>query len=171
MLTDQELDYCSKIALRVAEARTFLDSHSLSEPLEPTALFAFLSELREIQGNLSNDVSFAATLMAKAYLLPKFGLTFDAAEKAQGAPGLDIDVMAPDGSRVVGEIKTTVPYQGNDFGAQQAASFKKDFAKLTSAQAKHKFLFITVVARSVNAHHSACGFPSTSQCAEGLRGW
>ena len=115
----------------------------LSGTPHPVVLFEFLSSLRQIQGNLSNDVSFAATLLAKIYLQAKFSLTFDAAEKPQGAPGIDIDVKAPDGSRIVGEIKTTVPYQINDFGAQQAASFKKDFIKLAAADAKHKFLFVT----------------------------
>jgi hypothetical protein len=44
---------------------------------------------------------------------------------------------------VVAEIKTTVPYQHVDFGAQQIVTFKKDFAKLASADAAHKFLFVT----------------------------
>ena len=30
-----------------------------------------------------------------------------------------------------------------DFGAQQVTSFKKDFVKLNSALAEHKFLFVT----------------------------
>ena len=143
MLTPGELQHCSQIALRVAGARAYLDGNSLSEPPEPVALFNFLSALRQIQGNVSNDVSFAATLLAKAYLLSRFGITFCAAEKPQGAPGIDIDVIAPDGSRVVAEIKTTVPYQATDFGAQQATAFKKDFIKLAGAVAKHKFLFVT----------------------------
>lgn len=51
--------------------------------------------------------------------------------------------MTNDGYRIVAEIKTTVPYQVSDFGAQQAASFKKDFVKLVTSEAKHKFLFVT----------------------------
>jgi hypothetical protein len=34
-------------------------------------------------------------------------------------------------------------YQSSDFGAQQAASFKKDFAKLVASDADYKFLFVT----------------------------
>jgi hypothetical protein len=81
--------------------------------------------------------------MAKEYLSAKFDVTFDAAEKPQGASGIDIDVLSGSGERIVAEIKTTVPYQVSDFGAQQAASFKKDFVKLAVATAMHKLLFVT----------------------------
>jgi hypothetical protein len=143
MLTELEHRYCTEIRARIAQARAFLLSDDLADPPDPKALFHFLAKLREIQGNVSNDVSFAATLMAKAYLSAKFGVSFDAAEKPQGAPGIDIDVLTGSGERIVAEIKTTVPYQRSDFGAQQAASFKKDFVKLAGAAAMHKFLFVT----------------------------
>ncbi len=82
--------------------------------------------------------------MAKDYLAKKFRLhPFDAAAKAQGAPGLDIDVQTLDGQRVIGEIKTTTPYLPNDFGAQQRSAFEKDFEKLTTTAADHRFLFVT----------------------------
>ena len=143
MLTDKEKRYCSEIAGRVSRMREFLNEKALVEPPEPTEWHSFLSTLRKIQGNLSNDGSFIATLLAKQYLHSKFGVEFDAAEKPQGAPGIDIDVESPEGHRIIAEIKTTVPYQASDFGAQQAASFKKDFAKLAASEAKHKFLFVT----------------------------
>lgn len=143
MLTDRERRYCSEIAERVARIREFLNSNSLVQPPRPAEWHSFLSMLRKIQGNLSNDGSFIATLLAKQYLFSKFGVEFDAAEKPQGAPGIDIDIETSEGHRIVAEIKTTVPYQGSDFGAQQAASFKKDFAKLTATEAEHKFLFVT----------------------------
>jgi hypothetical protein len=143
VLTERERRYCSDIADRVSKAREFLNSNVLAEPPEPTQWHSFVSALRKIQGNISNDGSFIATLLAKQYLNSKFGVDFDAAEKPQGAPGIDIDVKTPEGHRIVAELKTTVPYQGSDFGAQQAASFKKDFAKLAASDAKHKFLFVT----------------------------
>ncbi len=143
MLTEREKRYCSDIAGRMARLRGYLNDNALGEPPEPTAWYTFLSTLRQIQGNLSNDVSFVATLLAKRYLQSKFGVDFDAAEKPQGAPGIDIDVETSEGHRIVAEIKTTVPYQASDFGAQQAASFKKDFAKLAASEATHKFLFVT----------------------------
>ena len=123
--------------------REFLNKNTLVEPPQPIEWHSFLSTLRKIQGNLSNDGSFIATLLAKQYLRSKFGIEFDAAEKPQGAPGIDIDIETAEGHRIVAEIKTTVPYQVSDFGAQQAASFKKDFAKLAASEAKHKFLFVT----------------------------
>lgn len=143
MLTEKEKRYCSEIADRVSRIREFLYKNTLIEPPEPVQWHSFLSTLRKIQGNLSNDGSFIATLLAKQYLNTKFGVEFDAAEKPQGAPGIDIEVESSDGQRIVAEIKTTVPYQVSDFGAQQAASFKKDFAKLAASGAKHKFLFVT----------------------------
>lgn len=105
-----------------------------ADALEPVALFRLLARLREVQGNLSNDVSFAATLLVKAYMAKQFGVTFDATAKPQGAPGIDIDVTTAAGHRIVAEVKTTVPYQPSDFGAQQAEAFKKDLAKLAKAR-------------------------------------
>jgi hypothetical protein len=143
MLTEKEKRYCSEIADRVSRMREFLNKNVLVEPPQPTEWHSFLSSLRKIQGNLSNDGSFIATLLAKQYLCSRFGIEFDASEKPQGAPGIDIDVVTAEGHRIIAEIKTTVPYQVSDFGAQQAASFKKDFAKLAASEAKHKFLFVT----------------------------
>ena len=143
MLTEKEKRYCSEIADRVSRMREFLNENALVEPPQPTEWHTFLSNLRKIQGNLSNDGSFIATLLAKQYLHSRFGIEFDAAEKPQGAPGMDIDLVNSDGRRIVAEIKTTVPYQVSDFGAQQAASFKRDFAKLVASEADYKFLFVT----------------------------
>lgn len=143
MHTEREQRYLTEIANRMVAMKEYLDSHAVPTLNTPTDLLGFLATLRQIQGNLSNDVSFAATLMAKEFLSSRFGVTFDAAEKPQGAPGIDIELQLPDGKRLAAEIKTTVPYQANDFGAQQAASFKKDFAKLSLASADHKFLFVT----------------------------
>ena len=65
--------------------------------------------------------------MAKQYLNTNYGIDdFDAAEKPQGAPGLDIDIKTRSGQRIIAEIKTIYPYQSDDFGAQQKNSFKKD---------------------------------------------
>ncbi len=143
MLTARESKYCTDITDRLERACALLKGRKMDDPVDPVALYDVLSSRRQIQGNLSNDVSFAASLLAKKYLLSAFGAEFDAAAKPQGAAGIDIDVQAPDGSRIVAEIKTTVPYQFADFGAQQAESFKRDFAKLAAADAVHKFLFVS----------------------------
>ena len=143
MLTEGERRYCSDIANRVTQVRAFLNANTLVQPPDATQWHSFMSALRKIQGNVSNDGSFIATLLAKQYLRSKFDVDFDASAKPQGAPGIDIDVKDAEGHRIVAEIKTTVPYQVSDFGAQQAASFRKDFAKLTASDAIHKFLFVT----------------------------
>lgn len=142
-LSEKELRYCDGIALRLDRIRALLASGALEHPPRPSALFAFLAELRLIQGNLSNDVSFAATLLARDFLAAKFGIVFDAASKPQGASGIDIIASTSCGERIVAEIKTTVPYRAADLGANQQKSFQRDFEKLARADARHKFLFVT----------------------------
>jgi len=88
-----------------------------------------------------------ACLMAKAYLVKEFGEIdgFDVSAKPQGAPGLDIDVQTLKGQRIIGEIKTTVPYSGarNDLGAQQKQALMTDFSKLNKTTADYKYFFVT----------------------------
>jgi len=143
MLTNREKQYCSNISERFSALKQFLCENDLSNPIDPIQWHTFLSGFRKIQGNLNNDGSFIATLLAKSYLVSKYDIEFDAAEKPQGAPGIDIEVESSNGARIAAEIKTTVPYQATDFGAQQAASFKKDFAKLTASDAVYKYLLVT----------------------------
>ena len=143
MLTEREEKYCATIAERIERMRVLANERTLGNPESPSTWYEFLSALRQIQGNSSNALSFVATLLAKRYLEERFPCSFDAAKKPQGAPGIDIDLRTLEGDRVIGEIKTTVPYLAADFGAQQAASFKKDFDKLRLTIAEHKFLFVT----------------------------
>jgi hypothetical protein len=89
-------------------------------------------------------VSFFATLLARAYLHAHLDIRpFDAAAKAQGAPGLDIDELTKGGERIIAEIKTTHPYLRDDLGAQQKTTFSKDATKLRKENAQHKFFFLT----------------------------
>jgi hypothetical protein len=125
--------------------------------------FDYLSRLAVILGNTSNHVSYVATLLAKIYLVatvPGF-VPFDAAKKAMGAAGLDIDERTRDGRRVIAEIKTTVPYGASDLGSAQRSSFYKDFAKLNREEADHKFFFVTndrtfSLMKSKYAEHIPC---------------
>jgi hypothetical protein len=144
--TGREQKYCTEIAHRIDRLRTLLNERTVEAGAQPAVWYDFLSALKEIQGNTSNDISFIATLLAKRYLAENHNVHFCAAEKPQGAPGIDIDVKTEDGRRIVAEIKTTMPYQRVDFGAQQAEMFKKDFAKLVLAEANHKYLFVTEAA-------------------------
>ena len=143
MLTPKEEVYRLQIFRRIESLGKFLNDHSLRTSDTPAIWYQFMSEFKTIQGNLNNDMSFISTLLAKGYLVERFAVNFDAAEKLQGAPGIDIDLKTSEGLRIVAEIKTTTPYQATDFGAQQAASFKKDFLKLVAAIADYKFLFVT----------------------------
>jgi len=144
--TENEETYLKRIKERLTKLKSFLNTLNLEDDSELTDWYEGLSEIKTIQGNSNNDVSFIACVMAKGYLAKKFRIgTFDVAEKPQGANGLDIDLLTEGGERVVGEIKTTTPYSGakNDFGAKQKESFKHDFDKLNNIPADHKFFFLT----------------------------
>jgi hypothetical protein len=144
--TANEQAYLSRIRQHVTDLRDLLNACDLADDMDVAAWFDFLSRMRAIQGNTSNDYSFLACILAKRWLAERFDIgDFDAAAKPQGAPGLDIDLLTRDGKRIVGEIKTTVPYSGakHDLGAQQKASFQKDFSKLNRAEADYKFFFVT----------------------------
>ncbi len=96
-----------------------------------------------ITGNINNDVGFLATLLVKRFLAGRFGITdFDAAEKPQGASGIDIEAQTSDGRKIVGELKTTKPYQPG-FGAQQRSMILKDLARLATSPADYRFMFVT----------------------------
>jgi hypothetical protein len=110
--------------------------------VDPAAMFNYLVAVKNTIGNLNNDISFLATLLVKPFMRKRFGIEFDAALKPQGAPGLDLDCTLSDGTRVVGELKTTKPYQPG-FGAAQKREITKDLARLASAEAAHRFMFVT----------------------------
>jgi len=78
----------------------------------------------------------------EAFLPKRFGIELDAALKPQGAPGMDIDCTLPDGTRIVGELKTTKPYQPG-FGAAQKREITKDLLRLAETAAAHRFMFVT----------------------------
>ena len=143
-LTPKENDYLEGIFSRIELLQTFLDKNNKPDSSNLELLYAFLSKIKNIQGNFNNDISFIATLMAKYYLLDKYAVQdYDAAKKAQGAPGLDIDIFLPNGDQLVAEIKTTYPYKQNDLGANQKEKFNEDFEKLKRSTAKHKLFFLT----------------------------
>jgi len=144
MITKNENEYFKNIYLRLCQLKEFLITKELPTSYSPENWYAYLNEIKTIQGNSNNDVSFIATMMAKDYLERKFEISsFDAAQKSQGAPGLDIDLFLSDGRRLVAEIKTTSPYKVNDLGAQQKATFIKDFDKLLCANAQIKLFMVT----------------------------
>lgn len=145
-LTTAEQTYLDHLQDRLLQLRAFLNREHLDTPGTIDWWFSCIQQMRALQGNTSNDSSFIVCLLAKRYLASRFEFgTFDVAAKLQGAAGLDIDLVTVDDERIIAEIKTTVPYTGakNDLGANQKASFQKDFTKLRSTPAKHKFFFVT----------------------------
>ena len=125
MIEENEIQYLTAIRTKDSRLRDFLNSKPFPDMSSSETLFQYLTEIKSILGNHHNDISFVASLLAKDFLIERFaGLTWDAAEKAQGAAGLDIDLGWND-LRIIGEIKTTMPYQ-KGFGAQQKAAIKKD---------------------------------------------
>lgn len=144
--TATEQAYLDRIHERLDQLRAYLNTSSLDTTADVSVWYTYIAEIRAIQGNINNDLSFLSVLLAKKYLVTRFDIgPFDVAIKAQGAPGLDIDVMTTTGERIVAEVKTTVPYTGakHDLGAQQKKSFQQDFEKLNTATATYKFLFVT----------------------------
>ncbi len=142
--TTNEQAYFDRIRRQIDELRSYLDTHELPEDSSPDEWFDYAAGMKAIQGNTSNNLSFLACVLAKRYLAARFDIgDYDAAEKAQGAPGLDIDLTTNGNERIVGEIKTTVPHKENDLGSAQKTSFQKDFAKLNRAEAHFKFFFVT----------------------------
>lgn len=143
VLTTLESQYCTSIKVKDECLRKLLDEAALDDWQSPEHLFEYLTAIKDALGNLNNDLSFVATLLAKNFLVSCFKLgNFDAALKPQGAPGIDIEITTEDGLTLVGEIKTTNPYQPG-FGAAQKASILKDMKRLSETTADHRFMFVT----------------------------
>ena len=106
--------------------------------------FSYLAALKETVGNFHPWLSFVSCLLAKRYLTEHFEMKpFDVGIKPQGAPGLDIRAETLTGERVIGEIKTTVPYLGTRLGSAQRDSILRDIEKLRRTPAEHTYLFVT----------------------------
>ena len=141
-ITPAEERFCQSIRAKDLTLRSFLDRERLYDPVDATHWLRYLLGIKHALGNLNNDIGFVATLLAKAYLNRRFGIAdFDAAGKAQGASGIDISARATDGRTVVGELKTTKPYQPG-FGAAQRTSILKDLARLANTTADFRFMFV-----------------------------
>jgi hypothetical protein len=149
-IKDNELSYLNQIVCRINSLSKYISDRGLviNDVEDPKEIFAKVSDIKRLLGNNNNNLSFIACLFAKKYLLEtaKHVFDYDVAEKHQGAKGLDIDIFpnTPE-KRIIGEIKTTTPYhiEKNDLGASQRDSFRKDFKKLNSTDAAHKYFFVT----------------------------
>jgi len=88
------------------------------------------------------DLSYVACIMAQNFLAKEFGEIIDITNKSQGANGLDVDRVIK-GKRVIAEIKTTNPCNGNNFGSNQITNIKKDINRLEKEEADYKYFFVT----------------------------
>src|ERR1043165_3086215 len=141
-LTPREKTYCQSIQAKDVSLRTFLAENSLAGAPEANQWLCYLTGIKYALGNLNNDLSFVATLLVKDFLKQHFNIeNFDAAAKAQGASGIDVECQASDGKVIVGEIKTTKPYQPG-FGAAQRTTILKDLTRLVNTPADYRFMFV-----------------------------
>jgi hypothetical protein len=93
-----------------------------------------LAEAQSYESICNKDRSLRAFL--------HFAITnFDPGRKAQGAPGIDVEAQTADGKTIIGELKTTKPYQPG-FGAAQRTSILKDIKRLAGSKADHRFMFV-----------------------------
>ncbi len=151
-LTSGEEKFCAGIRVKDKALRNYLASNSLSDPTSISQWLLYLTQVKNTLGNLNNDVSFVATVLIKEYLFRRFEIgNFDASGKPQGAPGIDIECRTKNGQRIVGELKTTKPYQPG-FGAAQRTNILKDLARLVSTPADYRFMFVT----DADAYRALC---------------
>ena len=152
-LTPEEAKFCEAIYAKDRALREFMNSNRLTDPVDPGHWLTYLTEIKHTLGNINNDVSFVATLLIKEFLHQRFRITdFDAGGKPQGAPGIDVSTITPDGKVVVGELKTTKPYKPG-FGAQQRKTILKDLDRLATTTADHRFMFVI----DTDAFQTLCG--------------
>lgn len=141
--TPSEQQFCELIRSKDRALRQFLAASALPDEIDGPAWLTYLTGIKSALGNLNNDLAFVATLLVKRYLQQRLGITaFDAAGKAQGAAGVDIEAVTLDGRAIIGELKTTKPYQPG-FGAQQRTMMLKDLQRLAASSAPHRFMFVT----------------------------
>ncbi|UWU19489.1 hypothetical protein N2599_37295 (plasmid) [Rhizobium sullae] len=127
--SSSEQRFCEIIRGKDRALRDFLSGSRLPDHIDAQTWLTYLTGIKSALGNLNNDLAFVATLLVKRYLQDRFGiLDFDAAGKAQGAAGVDIEAITKDGKPIVGELKTTKPYEPG-FGAQQRTMMLKDLKR------------------------------------------
>ncbi len=131
------------ISGKLQNLRAVLDANQLCEPVDARSWLGHLTEIKDALGNVGNSMSFLASLLIKEFLWNDFGvLDFDAGLKPQGAPGADVEASAADGRTIIGELKTTKPYQPG-FGAAQRTAMLKDLSRLANSDADIRIMFVT----------------------------
>lgn len=111
------------------------DMHVKDDDIK-SAVVKFM-KFKECVGNINNDIHYLTTHLANDFLKKKHGVTINV-DKPSGSGGLDIE-----SHDIVAEIKTTIPYQQNDFGAKQKSEIIPNLKRLESSFAKYKYFFVT----------------------------
>ena len=143
-MTKNEETQLNNIKTIIGKLKSYLGNSDINDIDELKKIYNYISEIKSIQGNLNNSISYIACLMAKEYLLKNYDINnIDVSIKPQSANGLDIDEKLNNGERIICEIKTIFPLVENDFGSAQRNSFRNDFKKLNETVSKHKILFVT----------------------------
>ena len=145
-LSYEEINYIEGLSNKMEKIRGFLSDNMVSDFSDKGVVeqYESLKGFRRIIGNIDNDLSFLGCLLIKEFLIQSHSFyELNMALKPQGSPGLDVDETTIDGKRVIGELKTTYPYQENDLGANQKSNFIKDFEKLQQNVADYKYFFVT----------------------------
>ena len=145
-LLPNEQTICNAIRARETALRKFLESHHLSQNVDPAGWLRHLAGIRQTIGNINYGLTFVAMLLVKQYFERRFGdINFDAGATPPGAGAAAARVQArtPDGETIIGEIKTVAPSQLSSVGTQRDAMVK-DLARLAAAaRADYRFLFVT----------------------------
>ncbi|MCM3390240.1 hypothetical protein M3649_19260 [Ureibacillus chungkukjangi] len=145
-LSDGEIEYTQNLSEKMKHVRAVLTDDMVYNFNNKSVVeqYALMKGFRRIIGNIDNDLSFLGCLLIKEFLIERHSCSaLNMALKPQGSPGLDIDEKTRDGKRIIGELKTTYPYQENNLGANQKVNFIKDFEKLQQNDADYKYFFVT----------------------------
>ncbi|KIL53443.1 hypothetical protein KP77_04190 [Jeotgalibacillus alimentarius] len=145
-LSNEEINYIESLSKKLDKVRNFftedMPSNFVNENL--VKQHEVIKSFRRIIGNIDNDMSFLGCLLIKEFLNQRHSFSaLNMALKPQGSPGLDVDENTSDGKRIIGELKTTFPYNENDLGSNQKSNFIKDFEKLKHNEADYKYFFVT----------------------------
>lgn len=138
METTQLPQDLERINGKIKKLATFLNNEDLLvKNNNITEMLKKFMNLKQIIGNLDMDIHFLASHIANSFLEKKHGITIDLT-KPGGSAGFDIKT-----EQVVGEIKTTIPYNKNDFGANQKKTIQKDLRRLEESDREFKYFFVT----------------------------
>lgn len=130
-------DKFKEINSKMLDLRNFFATQDLqvNENNAKTILSKFI-ELKTVMGNIHGNIHFLARYAAYSFLKKKHGVEIDLV-KPEGQSGLDIEEKD-----IVGEIKTTIPYHDNDFGAKQREGIIDDLERLQKSTKMFKYFFV-----------------------------